>query len=78
TTRFTPAMGVAATGDKRNAFMMGKVTAIEAKALGVHQIYAPVLDVNNNPENPVINVRSFSGDPEMVADYGTAFMQGVL
>ena len=77
TTRFTPAMGVAATGDKRNAFMMGKVTAIEAKALGVHQIYAPVLDVNNNPENPVINVRSFSGDPEMVADYGTAFMQGV-
>ncbi|HET8866501.1 MAG TPA: glycoside hydrolase family 3 N-terminal domain-containing protein [Gracilimonas sp.] len=77
TTRFTPAMGVAATGDKRNAFMMGKITAIEAKALGVHQIYAPVLDVNNNPDNPVINVRSFSGDPEMVAVFGTAFMQGV-
>ncbi|MBD3615347.1 MAG: serine hydrolase [Gracilimonas sp.] len=77
TTRFTPAMGVAATGDKRNAFMMGKITAIEAKALGVHQIYAPVLDVNNNPDNPVINVRSFSGDPEMVAEFGTAFMQGV-
>lgn len=77
TTRFTPAMGVAATGNKRNAFMMGKITAIEAKALGVHQVYAPVLDVNNNPDNPVINVRSFSGDPQMVADFGTAFMQGV-
>jgi beta-glucosidase-like glycosyl hydrolase/CubicO group peptidase (beta-lactamase class C family) len=77
TTRFTPAMGVAATGDKRNAFMMGKITAIEAKALGVHQIYAPVLDVNNNPDNPVINVRSFSGDPQIVSDFGTAFMQGV-
>ncbi|MDR9418179.1 glycoside hydrolase family 3 N-terminal domain-containing protein [Gracilimonas sp.] len=77
TTRFTPAMGVAATGDKRNAFMMGKITAIEAKALGVHQIFAPVLDVNNNPENPVINVRSFSADPDIVGDFGTAFMQGV-
>jgi beta-glucosidase-like glycosyl hydrolase/CubicO group peptidase (beta-lactamase class C family) len=77
TTRFTPAMGIAATGDKRNAFMMGKITAIEAKALGVHQIYAPVLDVNNNQDNPVINIRSFSGDPEMVAEYGTAYMQGI-
>ncbi len=76
-TRFTPAMGVAASGNKRNAFMMGKITAIEAKALGVHQIFAPVLDVNNNPNNPVINVRSFSGDPKMVADFGTAYMQGV-
>ncbi|WP_103664423.1 glycoside hydrolase family 3 N-terminal domain-containing protein [Gracilimonas amylolytica] len=77
TTRFTPAMGVAATGNKRNAFMMGKITALEAKTLGVHQVYAPVLDVNNNPDNPVINVRSFSADPQMVAEFGTAFMQGV-
>lgn len=77
TTRFTPAMGVAATGNKRNAFMMGKITAIEAKALGVHQIYAPVLDVNNNPENPVINTRSFSADPNIVADFGTAYMHGI-
>ncbi len=76
-TRFTPAMGVAATGDKRNAYVMGKVTAREARAMGVHQIFAPVLDVNNNPDNPVINVRSFSGDPEMVSDFGVAFMQGV-
>ena len=77
TTRFTPAMGVAATGDKRNAFIMGKITALEAKALGVHQIFAPVLDVNNNPDNPVVNVRSFSGDPAMVSEYGIAFMKGV-
>lgn len=76
-TRFTPAMGVAASGDKHNAFMMGKITAIEAKALGVHQIFAPVLDVNNNPDNPVINVRSFSADPEIVSEFGLAFMQGV-
>lgn len=77
TTRFTPAMGVAATGDRRNAFMMGKITAIEAKALGVHQIFAPVLDVNNNPDNPVINVRAFSADPTIVSEFGTAFIQGV-
>lgn len=76
-TRFTPAMGVAATGDRRNAFMMGKITAIEAKALGVHQVFAPVLDVNNNPDNPVINVRAFSGDPTIVSEFGTAFIQGV-
>jgi beta-glucosidase-like glycosyl hydrolase/CubicO group peptidase (beta-lactamase class C family) len=77
TTRFTPAMGVAATGNKQNAYLMGKITAKEAAALGVHQIFAPVLDVNNNPDNPVINVRSFSGDPQVVAEYGVAFMQGV-
>lgn len=77
TTRFTPAMGIAATGNPHNAFLMGKITAIEAKAVGVHQIYAPVLDVNNNPENPVINVRSFSADPNTVAEYGTEFMKGV-
>jgi len=69
-TRITPAMGIAATGDKRNAFIKGKITASEAKALGVHQIFAPVLDVNNNPNNPAINIRSFSSDPKTVADYG--------
>ena len=77
TTRFTPAMGVSATGNKHNAFIMGKLTAREAKAMGVHQIFAPVLDVNNNPDNPVINVRSFSGNPEIVSEYGIAFMEGV-
>ena len=61
-TRFdpdNPAMGVAATGDVRNAFVKGRITAKEAKAAGVHQIFAPVLDVNNNPKNPAINIRSF-------------------
>ena len=77
TTRFTPAMGLAATGNPDNAFLMGQITAKEAKALGVHQIFAPVLDVNNNPANPVINVRSFSTDPKLVAEYGSAFIQGV-
>lgn len=77
TTRITPAMGIAATGDPANAYLKGKITAREAKALGVHQIFAPVLDVNNNPENPVINVRSFSASPEMVAEYGSHMIRGI-
>lgn len=77
TTRFTPAMGIAATGSPASAYLKGKITAREAKALGVHQIFAPVLDVNNNPENPVINVRSYSGDPEMVSLFGQYFIAGV-
>lgn len=76
TTRFTPAMGIAATGNPENAWLKGYITGREARALGVHQIFAPVLDVNNNPENPVINVRSFSADPAMVAEFGTAFIKG--
>lgn len=77
TTRLTPAMGVAATGNPENAYLKGKITAREAKALGVHQVFAPVLDVNNNPENPVINVRSFSADPEMVAEFGHYMIEGI-
>ncbi len=77
TTRFTPAMGIAATGNPDNAFIKGQVTAREAKALGVHQVFAPVLDVNNNPQNPVINVRSFSADPHIVTNFGQAFINGV-
>ncbi|WP_240644727.1 glycoside hydrolase family 3 N-terminal domain-containing protein [Cyclonatronum proteinivorum] len=77
TTRFTPAMGIAATGNPRNAFEKGRITALEARAIGVHQIYAPVVDVNNNPDNPVINVRSFSEDPETVSMFAEAFIKGV-
>ncbi len=76
TTRFTPAMGIAATTNPENAYLKGFITALEAKALGVNQIFAPVLDVNNNPDNPVINVRSFSADPNIVSEYATQFMIG--
>lgn len=76
-TRFPPAMAVAATQNPDYAYWVGKITAQEAKALGVNQIFAPVLDVNNNPKNPVINVRSFSGNPDTVAKFGNKFIEGV-
>src|SRR5699024_8967204 len=78
TTRITPAMGIAATQNPHFAYLAGKITAQEAKALGVHQVFAPVIDVNNNPRNPVINVRSFSSNADTVARYGLQFMEGVL
>jgi beta-N-acetylhexosaminidase len=56
---------------------MGRLTAIEGRALGIHIAYAPVLDVNNNPNNPVINTRSYGEDPELDARLGVAFIRGL-
>ena len=76
-TDFPPLMAVGATGDTSLAYEMGRITAIEARAIGVHVPFAPVLDVNNNPDNPIINVRSFGADPQEVSRMGIAFMQGI-
>jgi len=76
-TDFPSLMAVGATGDSQFAYDMGRVTALEARAVGIHIPFAPVLDVNNNPDNPIINVRSFGEDPEEVADLGAAFVRGV-
>lgn len=64
---FPPAMAIGATGFEPYAFLTGFHTANEAKAIGVNWVFAPVMDVNINPENPIINTRSYSGDPECVA-----------
>lgn len=76
-TNFPWAMAVAATGNPDFARRMGVITGREAKAIGIYHVYAPVLDVNNNADNPVINVRSFGEDPNEVAKYGTAFIDGL-
>ena len=76
-TRFPALMALGASGDPGMAYEMGRVTALEARAIGVHVPFAPVLDVNNNPENPVINVRSFGEEPERVAALGAAFVRGM-
>jgi beta-N-acetylhexosaminidase len=74
---FPPEMAVGATRDTALAYAQGKLTAIEGRALGIHIAYAPVLDVNNNPDNPVINTRSYGEDPELDARLGVAFIHGV-
>jgi len=76
-TAFPHAMGVAATADPRVAYTMGKITAIEARAAGVHWVFAPVADVNINPDNPIINTRSFGEDPQKVAEFVREFVRGV-
>jgi beta-N-acetylhexosaminidase len=76
-TSFPTAMALAAAGNPQDAYTMGKVTALEARAVGIQWIYAPDADVNNNPGNPIINTRSFGEDPGRVAEYVTAFVRGV-
>jgi beta-glucosidase-like glycosyl hydrolase/CubicO group peptidase (beta-lactamase class C family) len=75
-TDFPPNMAIGATGDPQIAYRMGLYTAREARRLGIHLTFAPVVDVNNNPLNPIINVRSFGEDPEMVARFAEAFIRG--
>jgi beta-N-acetylhexosaminidase len=76
-TSFPSAMAIAATGDPKLAYEAGKYTALEARAAGVEWIFAPDADVNNNPDNPIINIRSFGEDPASVAEYVSQFVRGV-
>ncbi|HEX5885924.1 MAG TPA: glycoside hydrolase family 3 N-terminal domain-containing protein [Pyrinomonadaceae bacterium] len=76
TVNFPWNMAVAATGNPEYARRQGEITAREARALGVHQIFAPVVDVNNNAANPVINVRSYGEDPVEVSRFAAAFTEG--
>lgn len=71
-----PNMAVAATGDENYARLQGKLTALQARAIGINWLFAPVVDVNNNPQNPVINVRSYGEDPRDVAKFASAFVEG--
>ena len=76
-TRFPEAMAIGATRDTVLAFKVGEAIGKESRALGVHQVFAPVADVNNNPNNPVINTRSLGEDPILVADMASAFAKGL-
>jgi len=76
-TLFPSNMAVAATGDKNYSYLQGKITAIEAKSIGVNFILAPVLDINNNKNNPIINFRSYGDNPEVVSEYGLSFIEGI-
>ncbi len=76
-TEFPRAMGIGATGDPELAREAGRITAVEARAVGVNFILAPVADINSNANNPVIGTRSFGDDPEQVSLFVSAFISGV-
>lgn len=81
-TWFPPPMAIGAVAQKdgnqaeRYAEEMGAITATEAIAIGLNWVLAPVVDVNNNPDNPVINVRAFAETPDLVSRLATAFIHG--
>lgn len=76
TTAFPNAMAFGATGSLKYAEDFGRITGEEARAIGVHWNFFPVADVNSNPDNPIINTRSFGGDPQQVGDFVAAYIKG--
>ena len=76
TTQFPFAMAFGAANDLEATRALGAATAREARAMGIHWIFAPDADVNNNPDNPIINIRSFGENPQAVATQVKAFIEG--
>ena len=74
---FPQQMALGAARDTALAYQQGRVTALEGRAIGIHIAYSPILDVNNNPANPVINTRSYGEDPVLAGAMGAAFIRGV-
>ncbi len=75
-THLPPQMAFGAADNDSLVYEAGRLTAIEARALGVHLTFSPVVDVNNNAANPIINTRSFGEDPERVATLGAEWIRG--
>ena len=72
-----PMMAIAATGDASYAYEAGRISAEESRAVGIHFNLSPVVDVNNNPKNPIINTRSFGEDPDSVYRYSIEYIKGL-
>ena len=75
-TVFPPVMALGATRSEDLAYKLGLVLGAEARAVGVHMSFGPVLDVNSNPLNPIINTRSFGEDPKLVSRLASAYIKG--
>src|SRR5881409_781730 len=76
-TAFPQIMAVGATGDPHDAYTIGAAAGVEGRAVGIHVNFAPDADVNNNPANPIINIRSFGEDPRTVARLVAQYVQGL-
>lgn len=77
-TQLAGTMALGATRSEDLAYKTGKLIGKELQALGVNLNFAPVLDINSNPNNPVIGVRSFGDDPQLVGKLGTSYMKGLM
>ena len=75
-TVFPPVMSLGATRSDELAYALGQVLGTEARAIGVHMVFGPVMDVNSNPLNPIINTRSFGEDPALVSALARAYIRG--
>ena len=75
-TRLPRAMAIGATRDPQLAFKAGELAATEGRSLGIHVDYYPVVDVNNNPRNPIINIRSFGEDVDLVIEMASRLHEG--
>ncbi|WP_240675899.1 glycoside hydrolase family 3 protein [Ammoniphilus sp. CFH 90114] len=76
-TDFPGSMALGAARDPELSYRIGKAIGEELSVLGINTNFAPIMDVNNNPDNPVIGVRSFGENPALVAEHGTAYIQGL-
>ncbi len=76
-TAFPGNMALGASGREQDAYAVGRVIALEGRAVGLHMTFAPVVDVSNNPANPIINTRSFGEDPRQVGRLAAAFIRGL-
>ncbi len=74
-TSFGKQMQIAATGDKKNAYRLGKVCALEGKAVGCNYSFAPVVDIDRNYHNPITNVRTYGNDPDKVIEYAREYIR---
>jgi beta-N-acetylhexosaminidase len=77
TIKFPHNMAYGAARDYEGSTFEGAHTAREARALGVHWVFAPDADVNNNPDNPIINIRSYGEDPQDVARHVNSYIRGI-
>jgi len=76
-TAFPQIMAVGATGDPHDAYTIGAAAGAEGRAVGIHVNFAPDADVNNNPANPIINIRSFGEDPRTVGRLVAEYVRGL-
>jgi len=75
-TEFPANMALSAAGSEELAYRLGEAGAVEGRAIGIHLTYSPVVDVQTRPENPVLSVRSFGGDLELLGRMAAAYIRG--